>query len=80
MLHQAKVAEGRLATYLRVDLEKFDVRVLSALLPRKDDKAQAAPERAARGFFLNDYRTLHNAEAVLSGGYKASFSPRHRWD
>jgi hypothetical protein len=29
VLHQAKVAEGRLATYLRVDLEKFDVRVLS---------------------------------------------------
>jgi hypothetical protein len=75
VLHQATVAEGRLATYLRVDLEKFDVRVLSALLPRKDDKAQAAPERAARGFFLNDYRTLHNAEAVLSGGYIASFSP-----
>jgi len=75
VLHQAKLTEGRMATYLRVDLEKLDVRVLSALLPRKDDKMQAAPERAARGFFLNDYRTSHNAEAVMSGGYIASFSP-----
>ena len=75
-LHRASLGRGE-ATYLRVDLGKFDVRVLTALVPI--DEPNISPtqtlERAARGYFLKDYRTLYGAKAVLSGGYIASFSP-----
>jgi hypothetical protein len=51
--------------------------VLTALVPI--DVPNISPtqtlERAARGYFLKDYRTLYRAKAVLSGGYIASFSP-----
>ena len=76
---QTVVSEGRSATYLRINLAKFDLRVLSALVPPVDvggpSQRSGNLERAATGLSLEDYRNLYHATAVLSGGYLASFAP-----
>lgn len=77
VLHKTTVGDGQTAAYLQVALDKFDVRVLTALAPLNDYKVAATRslERAPRGFFLRDYLRISAAAAVLSGGYLASFSP-----
>lgn len=76
-LHETTVSEGVSASYLRVDLHEFNVRVLSALVPigSLGIAPSTSPERAVRGLYLKDYLTLYHAAVVLSGGYMATFSP-----
>lgn len=77
VLHRTTAGDGQRAVYLRVNPDKFDVRVLTALAPLSDYKTAKirSLERAPRGFFLRDYLRISSAAAVLSGGYLASFSP-----
>jgi hypothetical protein len=64
-------------TYLKVDLDKFDLRVLTATVPPSPaaDSRVISLDRSATGFSLSDYQRLYKAVAVMSGGYIATFSP-----
>ena len=77
-LKHVPVTQTHSATYLIVNLGKYDVRVIAALVPPgagKNNRQLAAPERAATGLSLDDYQRLYQARAVASGGYLASFAP-----
>jgi hypothetical protein len=63
---------------LRVELGRFDVRVVAAAVQILGPETGGDPEyneRAAKGFFLVDYFRRYRATAVMGGGYTASFSP-----
>jgi hypothetical protein len=60
------VDQDRSATYLKIDLKAFDIKVLSAV---------KFANGAATGYSLENYLKLGRAAAVLSGGYLASFAP-----
>jgi hypothetical protein len=71
-------AAGSTRNYLRADLGKIDVRVLSPLVPDVTGSPSGVSynvERGAKGFFLSDYLHRYRAAAVLAGGYTVSFSP-----
>ncbi len=67
-------------TYLRISLDRFDVRVATPRVPkfgaaRSGSETGLNPERGARGLFLDDYVSRYNAVAAISAGYVATFSP-----
>jgi len=75
---QTELSNGVDVHYLRVSLDKFDVRVLAARVPLFESAQQSLksnPERLASGYSLQDYLRRYRALAVLSGGYIDSYSP-----
>jgi len=74
-LQQVRLPENKSLYFIRAPLNLFDVRVLSPMVGVASQKSSADPERAARGFFLQDYLRRFSALAVSSGGYIESYSP-----
>jgi hypothetical protein len=71
--------------FLRVSLDRFDVRVATPQIPTFDgskekarpssDVEQYTPERKPKGFFLEDYINRYVALAAISASYVETFSP-----
>jgi hypothetical protein len=74
-IQRVEVGKDASVWYLKVDLRKFDVRVITARVPFGQRGQAINPERAPTGFSLEDYQRLYHATAVISGGYLASFAP-----
>jgi hypothetical protein len=79
-LNRIELSDNKSANYLRISLDKVDVRVLTPLVPlSRGDKTfvDTAGElsRVTRGFFLEDYKRQYNALAIISGGYIETYSP-----
>jgi hypothetical protein len=68
---------GIAMTYLRVSLDKFNVRVATPRIPKFGVTSKDAfnPERGARGLFLDDYLARYKGLAAISAGYVVTFSP-----
>jgi len=80
LILRQKLLDNKTLTYVRVSLDRFDVRVITPLAPFVDSKQALGnvsnnPERISRGFFLRDYLRRYNASAIISGGYIDSYSP-----
>jgi Phosphodiester glycosidase len=76
-LNQISVASNKVINFIRISLDKADVRVLTPLVPLLEG---ALPDpgdisRTGRGLFLEDYKRQFDAVAVISGGYMESNSP-----
>ncbi len=71
-----QAAVGKNMHIIVVPLDRFDVRVLTPSMPSSRSEVYSRdPERAAKGYFLEDYKRRFNAVAVLAGGYIDSYSP-----
>jgi hypothetical protein len=78
VLIKSKLPNGVEISYVRVPLDKFDIRVLAARVPMFERAQQVQnlnPERASSGYSLREYLGHYGALAVLSGGYIDSYSP-----
>lgn len=65
-------------TFLRVSLDKFDVRVAVPRISKfgaSSSDATSNPDRSPRGLFLDDYINRYNALAAISASYVETFSP-----
>lgn len=76
-LKQLKLSSGVTIHYVRVALDKYDVRVLAARVPlvERAQQVQRSIERSASGYTLDEYQRRYRALAVLSGGYIDDYSP-----
>jgi hypothetical protein len=76
---ETKIGPNGLRQYvLRVELGRFDVRVVTAAVQALGSESGGDAtynERAAKGLFLVDYLRRYRATAVMGAGYTASFSP-----
>ena len=72
---EASIGNKVPAWYLKIDMTKFELRVVAARVPTRQGAEVANPERAPTGFSLEDYQRLYGARAVMSGGYLSSFAP-----
>jgi hypothetical protein len=72
---QVHLSDNKNVFFVRAPLEFFDVRVLSPLVQFSAQTRAGDPERAARGYFLQDYLRRFDAIAILSGGYIDTYSP-----
>jgi hypothetical protein len=78
VLQHLQIAPNKKIHIARISLRHFDVRVLSPLVSLGTDTTQRPinnPERAARGYYLQEYLLRFGAELVSSGGYIESYSP-----
>jgi hypothetical protein len=69
------LGDGKVARYINVDLNHYDVRVITPLVSLGGNAAASSPERAPQGLSLSDYITRYAAIAVVSGGYIDTYSP-----
>jgi Phosphodiester glycosidase len=65
-------------TYLRVALDRFNIRVATPRVLKFGAANQTPgqnPERSPRGFFLDEYISRYDALAAISASYVKTFSP-----
>jgi hypothetical protein len=72
-VQETVITRGATASYLKIDLQKFDVRVITARVPFYREGEVVNSERTPTGFSLEDYQRLYSAIAVMSGAIYLRF-------